>query len=449
MRKSLRFSPVALLVLAACSGGPESGGGATNAPATSGAATPVATSARVTHLLPRGGESTASIQTLPNAVCTLRATPGAAEYLTVFADDDGIARLHLQQVDLTVDHGELALECVDDAGTHLTHTIDVQVDDAAVAQAPAPYLKAGKPTLPVLDVDPMSIDGEEILARGYPPRPDPNQSPAQYASWLGLVASGATKIAPHLVVDPSREHGPARITRTDDGTGNSNNWSGYVITTGATASKYAWIYGEWNVPRAYAESGFASSDHSTMWVGIDGWGTPDVVQDGTDQDTLTAFWIQTSSYDAWTEWYPLSSQSISNFPVNPGDDLHVWTWTLNSAGQYSATATVGWFYLWNATQNVYSYTSTTAPSGTTFNGHTAEWVMERPTVNGSVATLAQYTSPTTLANALAYDLNGAAHYYTSDNSTQVSMVNSSTNHVLSTVKPVSSESMAFTWVNHQ
>jgi hypothetical protein len=447
MRNSLRFSPVALLLLAACSSGPESSPGAASAATTAGAGTPATAPLRVTHLLPRGGESTASIQTLPNASCTLRATAGASESLTVFSDDDGIARLHLRQVDLSVSEGELTLVCIDDAGTRLTRTIDVRVDDAAVSQAPAPYLKTGKPTLAVLDVDPMSIDSDEVLARGYPPRPDPNQAPGQYASWLAFVSSGATQITPHLIVDPSREHGPARITRTLDGAGSSNNWSGYVITTPATASKYAWIYGEWNVPRAYAESGFYSSDHSTMWVGIDGWGTPDVVQDGTDQDTVTAFWIQTSSYDAWTEWYPLSSQTVSNFPVNPGDDMHVWTWTRDASGNWSANATVGWFYMWNATQNVYSYTSTTAPSGTTFNGHTAEWVMERPTVNGSLATLAQYASPTNMSNVLAYDLNGGTHGYTSDSSTQLSMVNSSNGHVLSTVKPMNGTTMAFTWVN--
>jgi hypothetical protein len=73
--------------------------------------------------------------------------------------------------------------------------------------------------------------------------------------------------------------------------------------------------------------------------------------------------------------------------------------------------------------------------------------MERPTVNGSVSTLAQYASPTNLINALAYDINGGQHYYSSDNSLQVTMMNGST--VLSRVAPVNSSTMAFTWFNHQ
>src|SRR5262249_20797493 len=160
-------------------------------------------------------------------------------------------------------------------------------------------------------------------------------------------------------------------------------------------------------PRAYAESGFASWDHSSFWVGIDGWGSNDVVQDGTDQDTLTAFWIQTSSYDAWVEWYPLSSQTVSNFPVNPGDRMHVWTWVTDASGNYSTKPTVGWFYMWNESQNVYVYTSIKLPSGATFSGHSAEWVMERPTVLGSLSNLANY-STAQLTNAIVYDLNGGA-----------------------------------------
>jgi hypothetical protein len=454
MRTSFRFasvvarnsllSLVSLALLAACSGAPDSPG---SAPAATATPAPALSPARVTHLLPRGGESTASIHTLPNAVCALSA-PGVAEHLTVFSDDDGVARVHLRHLDLAVDGGELTLACTDDAGSQRTHVIDVRVSDTASGQAPEPYLKAGKPTLPALDVDPGSIAREDLLTRGYPPRPDAAQAPAQYAKWLDLVARRArpTIIAPHVVTDPSRVHGPARGGRDTNGNGTSNNWSGYVITTPASATKYAEIFAAWDVPRAYAQSGFASWHHSTLWVGIDGWGTPDVVQAGTDQDSLTAFWVQTSSYDAWTEWYPLSSATISNFPVNPGDEVEVWTWVGTSTGAYSATGNVGWFYLWNVTENVVAaYLSTTAPSGTTFNGHTAEWVMERPEVNGSLSSLADYASAP-LFDAWAYDFNGGLHLYTSDSSTQITMTNGS--DVLSTVAPVSSEAMQFTWHNY-
>ena len=400
---------------------------------------------RVAQSLPRGGSTVASIRTLPNAACTLRIAGQAdpSQSLHLYSDDEGMARLHLQHTDASVDGGDLLLDCADDTGATDSRVIAVTVDDKAVSQQSAAFSVANRPRLPVLDVDPMSLGNGDLVARHYPPRPDANANPEGYAKWLELVSSGPAVVTAHTIVDRSRTHGPSR----QNGNNTSNNWSGYVITTPASAPEYAWIYGEWTVPRAFSESGFWSSDHSTLWVGIDGWGTPDVVQDGTDQDTLTAFWVQTASYDAWTEWFPYSSQTVSNFPVNPGDDIHAWTWVRDAAGNWDPTGNVGWFYLWNATQNVYVESSTVAPSGTVFNGHTAEWVMERPTVNGSLAKLAQYASPASITNALAYDLNGASHAYTADTSWNLTMTNGST--VLSTVKPVNASTMAFTWVNHQ
>jgi hypothetical protein len=432
MRTLFRFSPVLFVVVAACDGVP---------PAATGVVS-TTLQTRVAHVLPRGGASTVSFRTLPNAVCRLRigGEPfDAQRQLRLYSDDQGLARVHLQHVISEPDHGQLLVDCADESGAQASHVIDVDIRAGADSTPPADYERAGKPTLPVLDVDPMLLSDQELRARQYPPRPDPDREPQQFSDWLELVTSAPTLITPHLIPDDERTHGVSART--------SPNWSGYVINTASTAAKYVWIYGDWKVPRAYSESSFSSWDHSTLWVGIDGWNMADVVQDGTDQDTLTAFWVQTSSYDGWIEWFPYSSTTISNFPVNPGDEVRFWTVMLDSNGNYSNTPTVGWFYLFNKTQNVSLYTTSGPPSGITFNGHCAEWVMERPTVNGSYSSLAQYASPTSLTGALAYDLNGGSHTYTSDNSLQVTMKNGT--DVLSTVKPVDASTMAFTWINHQ
>ncbi len=400
---------------------------------------------RVMHRLPHGADSTASLRTLPNASCLLHISgepDDATHQLQLWSDDEGVVRVHLQVSDSGVGQGELLLDCQDVTGATLSHTIEVVADDSAQPQAPAPYVVTGKPTLPILDVDPMSLSDDEIAARHYPPRPNPADSANEdgYSSWLALVTSGPTFITPNLLEDQGTSHSTSQNT--------SNIWSGYAITSAASAPEYAWIYGEWTVPRAYSESTFAAYDVSTLWVGLDGYGTAGVVQDGTNQNTLTAFWVQTSSYFAWTEWYPAYSQTVSNFPVNPGDDVRMWTWVMDKNQHYSTNPTVGWFYLWNVTQNVAVESSTTAPSGTTFNGHTAEWIMERNSVlGGTIPELAQY-APVKLTNALAVDLSGADHYYTSDNSHQVTMVDNSSGDVLSKVAPVNSSTMQFTWVNH-
>lgn len=444
MRPLFRRSLLALALLGACAQAddPKPGSGDPAGPNGPSDLAPGVVSdsplAVVTHRMLPGSSSTVSLRTLPNAVCSL-STVGTTQNLRVFADDDGVARVHLDHLDASVRQGSLALACQDDAGQTMTHTINVVIDDSAVPQAPVRYETAGKPTLVKLDAV-AAFSQSDLSSRHYPPRPTGSGDSDELATWTRLASSAPTIVAPHVVGDRDRNHSTPNT---------SNNWSGYVLTSGASAPIYAWIYGQWNVPRAYAESGFASWDHSSFWVGIDGWGSNDVVQDGTDQDTLTVFWVQTSSYDAWVEWYPLSSQTVSNFPVNPGDRIHAWTWVTDANSNYSSNPTVGWFYMWNETENVYVYTSITLPSGATFSGHSAEWVMERPTVLGSISNLANY-STAQLTNATVYDLAGKPHLYggdSSDVSHQVTMTGNN-NAALSTVAPVNASTMAFTFHGH-
>jgi hypothetical protein len=396
---------------------------------------------RVVHRMPSNCASTISVSTLPNAACSLRDPSHADPKLTlrVFADDYGVSRVHFNHVATNVRAGSLVLDCTGDRGARTSHAIDVVIDDTAQPQLPAPYKTAGKPTLAKIDAPTAAtLTDAEIYARKYPPRPNAQKDASRYAAWLDLVTSGPTMIAPRVVDDPTRTHLDAA----------SNNWSGYVLTSPPSAPIYAWIYGEWNVPPAYAESGFYTADHSSLWVGIDGWGSNDVVQDGTDQDTLTIFWIQTSSYTAWVEWFPLTSQTLTSFPVNPGDRIRAWTWLTDANGHYTSTPTRGNYYVWNQTQNVYTMTSIATPSGTTFSGHSAEWVLERPTVLGTLTNLTDYSSAT-LTNAVAYDLQGGSHLYGGDSTDtphNVTMKNGTT--VLSTVAPLDASSMRFTFHAH-
>jgi len=444
MRSLLKLTPLVLISVAACAGGDIPG-------SIEGDLGPAQVSAsieaRVTHALPPGGSSTASIRTLPDATCTVRPegeAVGANPHLQLYSDDTGIARLGLHDNGGIEQSGNLYLDCADSIGNTITHTLVLNVINGARGQSPAVYASASARPLPALDKAPLELSDEEVAARGYPPRPDAVNAPAQYQKWLALVNSQPAVIAPRLVANPSRTHGPSH---TDNSFGTSNNWSGYVISTPASAVQYGEIFGAWSVPRGYAQSGFWHLNHSSLWVGIDGWGTPDVVQAGTDQNTETVAWVQVSSYDAWTEWYPLSSQDISNFPVNPGDEIYTWVWVGNAAGAWMPKGGVGWFLVWNTTQNVITpHLSTAAPSGTVFNGHQAEWIMERPTVNGSLATLTDYATAE-VTDAWAYDFADKAHYYTSDTSVGLSMYNGS--DLLSSVAPVDSMSMEFTWHNYQ
>jgi hypothetical protein len=440
MMKSARRIALGLVFLSACAQGDDA---TTASPDVNADRVGQGTSDHVVHKMPTGSTSVVSLKSLPNATChvTSADAPTADEGLRVLTDDDGTARIQIDHLDTSVKGGHLNLTCIDDSGRTRTHDIEVVIDDTAEAQKPAPFNTDGKPKLAKLDVPSASLSDADVHARHLPPRPDATKDPTGFQAWTELANSEATLVTPHVVNDGKHFH-----TNCDT----SGNWSGYVVTSPGSAQKYVYVYGEWNVPRVYSESGFWATDHMSMWEGIDGWGSSDVVQDGTDGSTYTTFWIQTSWYSAWTEWYPISEDSIGGFPVNPGDHIRAWTWLLDSNGNYSNTPTVGWFYVWNTTQNVAFERSTNIPPGTTFNGHAAEWIVERPTVSGSISNLANYSS-TQMSNGSVYDLWGGFHLPAGDGqdaSHNVTMTGGGGAKLSTCWLNSSTDTINFNWLGH-
>ena len=56
----------------------------------------------------------------------------------------------------------------------------------------------------------------------------------------------------------------------------STNWSGYAAQ--ASGTTFSDVPGSWVQPAVGCTS--RQKQYSSFWVGIDGWGTPDVVQAG-------------------------------------------------------------------------------------------------------------------------------------------------------------------------
>jgi len=159
-----------------------------------------------------------------------------------------------------------------------------------------------------------------------------------------------------------------------------SNWSGYVAT-GATFSA---VSGSWIVPSVTCSH---STTYSAHWIGIDGYSSDSVEQDGSEADCSGG----SASYDAWYEMYGDSSVDSGNevelspasYPVHPGNAMSAQvsvsgeTWTLaiadTSAG-WSYSTQIGWP---GAAQS------------------SAEWVGERPEIclrSCSLASLADFGS---------------------------------------------------------
>lgn len=246
---------------------------------------------------------------------------------------------------------------------------------------------------PPKDFDPLNASDQDLEYHGFPPRPDENAAPTAYASWKSAIVASKTRIVPKLEVT-NVFHGPAKgkagLANTPKAGSNTlefYNWSGYVNRDSATAygsSSFYFVYADFVVPVARQAFGVCTGgwDWESSWVGIDGYGSPDVMQAGIEADAYCNGSTTASYYSPWFEWYPNGETRITNLGIAPGDDYFVEVW--------STSNTVGHAYLVNRNTNTAVSITFGAPAGTHLVGNTAEWVVERPTVGGAFATLTNY-----------------------------------------------------------
>jgi hypothetical protein len=153
----------------------------------------------------------------------------------------------------------------------------------------------------------------------------------------------------------------------------STNWSGYALQ--GTSTTYHSITGAWAVPTITPSS---SATYSSHWIGIDGFSNSHLIQTGTEADSQNG----TTTYDAWWEILPKPETVIPSMPVHPGDQFTA-SITKKSGSNWVIKIT-------NITQNV-SFSITKSYSGP---GTSAEWIVERPEVGGTIAPLANYGTVT-------------------------------------------------------
>jgi hypothetical protein len=154
---------------------------------------------------------------------------------------------------------------------------------------------------------------------------------------------------------------PTAARPAHGGSVNSLNWSGYVDVP-PSGSKVTSVTGHWTVPTA----GLLPPGFSAMWTGIGGFGSTDLIQAGTTQDTL-------DGYSAWYEVLPAAETPLTNCTgdaactVNPGDVI---TTTITSGGGSQWTITMIDSGHWSSTITL-TYASTQS---------SAEWIFEAPTL---------------------------------------------------------------------
>ncbi len=239
---------------------------------------------------------------------------------------------------------------------------------------------------------PLAASNEELAKYGLPPRPSAgSKNEISYAAWSRAMASAKMAVTPQ-VMRTGRQHMRALMANTVNtthraGTLYSTNWAGQTILSSASSfggGSYAEILGEWQVPAVQQAIGSCSgTDVSSMWVGIDGASNSnDVLQAGTEADVSCSNGYYQPSYYAWFEWYPDYEYEITNFPVAPGESLLV---VVQATSATTANATFV-----DVQSNQYTVVGFSAPAGTKLIGNSAEWIVERPSINNTVGSLANY-----------------------------------------------------------
>lgn len=143
----------------------------------------------------------------------------------------------------------------------------------------------------------------------------------------------------------------------------SYNWSGYVDDN-STGNTYTLASGTWTEPAVTCPT--TEDQMAVFWVGLDGWTSATVEQDGT------LVWCSNGAahYYTWWEMYPTNNIQIVGSTVAPGDKI-VASVTF-AAGKYTLKVT-------DSTTPANSFTkSETCGSGLTCSNADAEWIGETP-----------------------------------------------------------------------
>jgi len=160
----------------------------------------------------------------------------------------------------------------------------------------------------------------------------------------------------------------------------SLDWSGYAVSSSNVfpLPQVDGVNGSWTVPRVTPS---IIDTFSAAWIGIGGQMDTTLIQAGSEQDCINGQPV----YSLWYELLPGNSVPIQNVTVSPGDqitasiqlsDIKTNTWIVNVND-----LTAGICYTQNCTSQNLAYNSSRL---------TAEWIMERPTVNNQISTLTNF-----------------------------------------------------------
>jgi len=261
-------------------------------------------------------------------------------------------------------------------------------------------------TRPPEGFDPLTASPEELESWGYPPRPRGTEGARALAHWLEETNPALRREVPDLVRTPGVYHRAVKglviksSTKSNAVLATSGNWSGFALVPASGAQPFYHVTAHWTVPTVRQAPGTCSGgwDYSSQWVGIGGFNDSFLLQAGSAANVFCDIGNNIAEYFPWLEWLPQSelvlyknAATATLFPFAPGDYVIVTVFATNFASGVSTTGnlsfadvTQGW--------NVALTFSAASVGGSEVTGQSAEWIVERTEVGGSLATLPDFVA---------------------------------------------------------
>ena len=196
--------------------------------------------------------------------------------------------------------------------------------------------------------------------------PDAQEIPKDYVEITCEIKPFNRASRPHT-------HPPIPTSTRDAQTAaTSDNWCGYIAQTDLNkpaVNSVTKVFGSWIVPEIGVSDNTTEDNYSSIWVGIDGSGSPTVEQLGTQHAIIKG----KKEHSAWFEMYPEPSFALINFPLEVGDKI--------SASVIYKGNGVFQMQMSNNTKKVYVTVPTEYTKSATAQRLCAEWIVEAPWLN--------------------------------------------------------------------
>jgi hypothetical protein len=184
----------------------------------------------------------------------------------------------------------------------------------------------------------------------------------------------------------------------------STNWSGYANT----GTSFSAVSASWTEPGASCSS--RQESLAAFWVGIDGYSSDSVEQDGT----LIECYDRTAYQYTWWEMYPTNDVQIVGETAAAGDAITASV--VRSGTNYKLTVT-------DATHTADSFSKTETCSASSCVDSSAEWIAEAPTGSSGVEPLSDFGTWT--ASKAAVTEGSTAGSISSFTDDEITMIDSS------------------------